>query len=394
VTSLETSSVGRDRPGRPRRDHATLVTYVQLAFWAWFLYAFGATQALLRDEQGTSRAVASLHGTAMALGGLVGALLAARVIARWGRGAVLRASGLAVAGLVVLYTAPGAPFAVTILGIALVSLAGTMLMISINAFILDHQGSGGPAALTEANALASLAGLLAPLAVGLGAAGVLGWRAGVWVMVIGLVGVELWRGRRLTVYGTRGLARQEATGGPFGAPVYWSLAILMCFLAAEFCMTYWGADLLRERCGFGPAAAAASLAAITGGMLVGRVGGARLAEHVPAERLLGGSIALSLAGFALAWAFAWWPVVLTGLFATGIGLSVQWPLGVARIVRASGHLTDRASAAASVAGNIAMALAPFALGLLSDTVGFHQAFLLVPGFLVVAWVVLWRRPVH
>ena len=46
------------------RDRPTWIAYVQLAFWAWFLYAFGATQALLRDEQGTTRAIASLHGTA------------------------------------------------------------------------------------------------------------------------------------------------------------------------------------------------------------------------------------------------------------------------------------------------------------------------------------------
>lgn len=378
---------------RPVRDRPTWIAYVQLAFWAWFLYAFGATQALLRDEQGTSRAVASLHGTAMALGGLVGALLAARAIARWGRGIVLRTTAIAVVAFVLVYTAPGAPLAVTIAGVALTSLVGTMLIISINAFLLDYQGSAGPAALTEANALASFAGLLAPLAVGLGAATVFGWRTGVWVLVVGLIAVEIWRGRHVAVFGTRGLAEHEAAGGRFRAPVYWSLLVIMCFLATEFCMTYWGADLLRERCGFGPAAAAASLGAITGGMLVGRLVGARLAERVAAERLLKVSILLSLAAFAVAWTFTAWPVVLLGLLVTGAGLSVQWPLGVSRVVRASGGMADRASAASSVAGSASMAVAPFALGVLSDTIGFHLAFLLVPVFLVVALAVLWLRPV-
>lgn len=379
---------------RPVRDRPTWLTYVQLAFWAWFLYAFGATQALLRDEQGTTRSVASLHGTAMALGGLAGALLTARAIERWGRGIVLRASAIAVVAAVLVYTAPGAGLPVTITGIALTSFFGTFLIIAVNAFILDYQGKAGPAALTEANALASFAGLVAPLAVGLGAATVLGWRTGVWVFVVGLVAVEVWRGRHVQVYGTRGLARHEAEGGPFGSPVYWSLGAIMCFLAAEFCMTYWGADLLRERCGFGPAAAAASLASITGGMLVGRLVGARLAQRVAPDRLLQGSIVVSLACFAVAWAFTWWPLVLVGLFGTGVGLSVQWPLGVARVVRASGGMADRASAAASIAGSLSMAVAPFALGLLSDTIGFHQAFLLVPLFLVVALGILVARPVH
>jgi fucose permease len=168
----------------------------------------------------------------------------------------------------------------------------------------------------------------------------------------------------------------------------------MCFLATEFCMTYWGADLLRERCGFGPAAAAASLGAITGGMLVGRVLGSRLAQRIAAERLLRASILVSLAAFVLAWAFTWWPVVLLGLFGTGVGLSVQWPLGVARVIRASGGMADRASAASSFFGSIAMAIAPFALGLLSDTIGFHLAFLLVPVFLLGALAMMSARPVR
>jgi fucose permease len=78
---------------------------------------------------------------------------------------------------------------------------------------------------------------------------------------------------------------------------------------------------------------------------------------------------------------------------TGIGIGVHWPLGVARAVRSSGGLTDHAAAAASIAGSIAIAVAPFGLGALSDAIGFHEAFLLVPAFLVLALVILIVRPV-
>lgn len=378
---------------RPDRDRPTWIAYVQLAFWAWFLYGFGATQALLRDEQGTTRSIASLHGTALAIGGLVGALLTARAVARWGRGVVMRASAIGAIAAVLVYTWPGAAPPVSMLGAALASFFGTFLLITINAFLLDYQGPAGPAALTEANALAAFAGIIGPIAIGIGAATFLGWRAGVWVVVVALIAVEVWRGRHVAVFGTRGLAQHEAEGGRFGSPVYWSLGVIMCFLAAEFSLTFWGADLLRERSGFGAAAAAASLASITGGMLVGRLGGARLTERMPTETVLKGSIVVALASFVLAWGFTWWPVVLLGLFLTGVGIGVHWPLGVARVVRASGGMTDRASAAASIAGSISMAIAPFALGTLSDTIGFHLAFLLVPVFLAVALAILVVRPV-
>ena len=128
-------------------------------------------------------------------------------------------------------------------------------------------------------------------------------------------------------------------------------------------------------------------------MLVGRLGGARLTERMPTETVLKGSIVLALGAFVLAWAFTWWPIVLLGLFLTGMGIGVHWPLGVARVVRASGGMTDRASAASSIAGSASMAIAPFALGTLSDTIGFHLAFLLVPVFLVVALALMLIRPV-
>lgn len=384
---------GADTSTRPVRDRPTWLSYIQLSLWAWFLYAFGATQALLRDEQGTTRATASLHGTALAIGGLVGALLTSRAIARWGRGVVLRVSALGSIASILIYTLPGAAPAVSMAGAALASFFGTLMLISLNAFLLDYQGVAGPAALTEANALAAFAGLIGPIAVGIGAATFLGWRAGIWTVAVGLILVELRRGRHVATFGTRGLALHEAEGGRLGSRAYWSLGVIMCFLGTEFCLTFWGADLLRERCGFGAAAAAASLASVTGGMLVGRLWGSRLAQRMSTEVLLRISVVFALVAFALAWAFTWAPIVLIGLFFTGVGIGVHWPLGVSRVVRASGGMTDRATASASIAGSVSIAIAPFLLGALSEVVGFHTAFLLVPVFLVAGLVLLVIRPV-
>lgn len=377
----------------PVHDRPTWISYTQLAFYAGFMYAFGATQALLRDEQGTSRSAAALHGTAFAIGAIISAALTARAIHRWGRGRVMRAAAITTAASIMVYTIPSAGLPVTLAGAAMASFCGTFLLICVNAFLLDHQGPAGPAALTEANALASLAGLLGPLAVGLGAATFLGWRSGLWLIVAALLVGEVWRGRHVDVFGTRGLAEFEAKAGRLPRHVYWSLATIMCFLGAEFSLTFWGADLLRERCGFGAAAAAASLGSITGGMLIGRIWGSRLAQRLPTELMLKASIVFALAAFVLAWTLTLWPVVLLGLLLTGVGISVQWPLGVARVVRASGGMTDRASASASIAGGVAIAIAPIALGAMSDAVGFHAAFLLVPVLLVVALGLILTHPV-
>ncbi len=376
----------------PLRDRPTWIAYAQMACYAWFIYSFGATLALLRDEQGTSRAVSSLHGSLMAVGGLLGGLLTARAIDRYGRGRVLRVGTIATAIGILIYTMP-AGLHVTLFGIFFAGFAGAFLLIPVNAFILDHQGAAGPASLTESNALSSLAGLVGPLVVGIGAATIFGWRVGMWTVVVALIVTEIVRGRNTAVFGTSGGVARHHDGRHLPRRVYWTLTALMCFLATEFSLTFWGADLLRERCNFGPAAAAASLASVTGGMLIGRVFGARLAERFDTEIILKASIGVALVGFGLAWGFTLWPVVILGMITTGVGIGVHWPLGVARAVRSSGGLTDHAAAAASVAGSLAIAVAPFGLGALSDVIGFHEAFLLVPVFLLVALVILVIRPV-
>lgn len=378
---------------RPVHDRPTWITYIQLGFFAWYTYALGATLALLRDDQDTSRWVSSLHGSFAAIGGIIGGLLTARAINRWGRGRVLRVGAILMATGLAIYAWPGAQPSITMAGIFLAGFVGAFVLISINAFLLDHQKAAGPASITEANAIASVSGFIGPLAVGIGAATVLGWRAGIWAVVIGLVAVEIWRGRNLAVFGQPGMVVHHEHSARLPRQMYWSLAVIMCFLATEFSLTYWSADLLRERADFGPAAAAASLSSLTSGMLIGRAYGSRLARRLSADRILKISIVIALAGFAIAWLVPTGWVILVGLFITGLGISVHWPLGVARAVRASDGLTDRATAAASVAGSIAIAIAPFALGFLSDAVGFHLAFLLVPAFLALSLALIVLRPV-
>lgn len=375
----------------PVRDGNTWLTYGQLCLWAWFTYAFGSTVALLRDEQGTTPVVSGLHGSLLALTGVIAGLLASRLIDRLGRGRVLRLASLGAAAGVTAYLWPEAPVPVTLLGALGCGFFGTLLVITVNAYLLSHQGAAGPASLTEANALASVSGLLAPLAVGLGAATILGWRSGLAIVIVGLIVVEIVRGRRTAQFGT---PRPRSAERPPAPPrrIYWSLALIVCFLGIEFSMILWSADLVRERADFGPAAAAASLAAVTGGMAIGRFAGSRLAEHRSVDWVLRVSVIIALIGFAITWVSASGAVMLTGLLVTGLGLGVHWPLGVSRTVMASGGMTDRMSAWSSIAGAVSTTIVPFTLGALATDIGFHAAFLIVPALLVIALVILIARP--
>jgi len=392
--SVASPDLGR----RPVLDSITKITYVQVSLFAFFLYGFGATQALLRDEQGTSRTIAALHATVFAIANVASGLLVPRLIARWGRGVVIRYSIVVISLGIITYTAPFG-LAASLTGTALVAFGGVALIATSNAFILDYQGPAGPAALTQANAVAALFGFIVPLVIGVTTALAVGWRAGLWVLIAAFVVSEVLRTRqerKPTVIRAEHPTpvhpvRAEKVQMP--RPFWWTLVIVGLLLATEFTLTLWSADLLRERAGLGAAAAAASLAAVTGGMFVGRVFGSRLAQTWSLDRMLTASILIALAGFAVAWlsTSAW--VIIAALFVVGLGVSVQWPMGVSRAVATSGGLIDRASGLSSVAAGVASGIAPFALGALSDTIGFHTAFLIVPAMLACALVLLILKPV-
>lgn len=391
------SSPGQGR--RPVLDRATWLAYLQLSLFAFFLYGFGATQALLRDEQGTSRTVASLHATVFALANVVTGLLVPRLIHRWGRGRLIRYAIITMTIGIAVYTAPGG-LPVSLTGTALVACGGVAMIATTNAFILDYQGNAGPAALTQANALAAAFGFVVPLVIGITTAVALGWRTGLWALIVALIISEVLRSRTpSTVQIER--AEAPAESQPVRAekvqmprPFWWSLSVVALLLATEFTLTLWSADLLRERAGLGAAAAAASLAAVTGGMFLGRLYGSRLAQTWSVDRLLTSSILLALAGFAVAWLSTAAVAILIALFVVGLGISVHWPIGVSRAVAASGGLIDRASGLSSVAAGAAGGIAPFILGAMSDTIGFHQAFLIVPALLTGALIIVIIRPVR
>ena len=74
---------------------------------------------------------------------------------------------------------------------------------------------------------------------------------------------------------------------------------------------------------------------------------------------------------------------MTGLLVCGLGLSVYFPLGLARAIAASDGRPDLAIARVGLGAALACGVGPFVLGALADRVGIHAALLVVPALLVV-----------
>lgn len=379
---------------RPVRDRPTLLTYASLSTWAWFVYGFGASLALLRDDQGTSPWLGGLHATALAAGGILGALATPALNRRFGRGVVTRSAVIAVSLCIVWFVWPGTPVGSTLSAIFVTCFFGNILVVCVNSFIADHQGAASPTAYTESLSLAALMGLLAPLGVGLAAASVLGWRAGLLAAVVSYAVIEVLRGRHVGVYGGAEVKGTVRDRSPLPRLTWWALIAATCYIGAEFCLSLWGVDLLRERAGLSPAAAAAGLSTVLGGIFLGRALGIRLTERWNPERLLIISLSAGLVAFMVAWLSTVPAVILVALFLTGFGLSLTWPLSMARIMASAGGRNDKAASVTLALNTTAIGAAPFALGAISGVLDVHLAFLIVPVLLIASLVLVILRPVR
>jgi len=377
----------------PVHDRPTIMAFASMSTWSWFVYAFGASLALLRDDEHTSTTIGGLHGTSLAIGGVIGAALAPTLSNRFGRGNVLRYSSIGAAISIVIYLLPGES-AVGTLAMAFVTcFFGNLLVVCVNSFIGVHQGKATASALTESTALASLMGLLGPLAVGFATTTIFGWRGGVAVAVIAFAVIEILRGRSASAWGVAGAVATRKTHGKLPGLTYWAIMAGTCYMGAEFCMSLWGADLLREQAGFSAGAAAAGLAAFTGGIFLGRAIGSKLAQRLPAEALLRGSLIASLVTFLLTWLVSAPVIILIFFFLTGFSFSVVWPLSMTRILRTAPGLTDRAAGTTLAFTTGAIAVAPFILGALASSVSIHTAFVVVPLLLITQMVLVFAKPV-
>jgi MFS family permease len=82
------------------------------------------------------------------------------------------------------------------------------------------------------------------------------------------------------------------------------------------------------------------------------------------------------------------------LFVVGLGVSMQFALSSIRLIGLSQGRPDLAIGRASLAAGIAIAGAPFLLGLLGDIYGISRAYVMVFVLIIVAFAIIKLVPSH
>jgi predicted MFS family arabinose efflux permease len=368
------------------RDRPTLLAYGALGAYTFWLYGFGPALALLREELRFSYTTIGVYSAVWAGGSVVSAATFAAAAGRIGRRALLWWSALVATGGAMVFVATHT-VALTLAGAAALGFAGTTLQATTQSVLADHHGVRRDRALVEANVGAAACAVLAPLALGLFEATALTWRLSMALPALALAGLYL-------------IFRHEPF--PAAAPVpachtggsRLPLACrLLCLLVAvgigaEFCVVYFGPELLAATTGLPTSAAGAAMTLFYAGILAGRLGGARLTGRRSTGTLLWISLALGLTGLLAMWLSAATVVALTGLFAAGLGVANLFPLSLALALSAARGQTDVANARAQLHGGLLVVIAPFVLGALADHLGLVAAFAVTPALIALAGVLL------
>ena len=135
-----------------------------------------------------------------------------------------------------------------------------------------------------------------------------------------------------------------------------------------------------------PALAAGAIGVFELALAVGRLIGARMLDRFGYLALLRLGVIIAAAGFILFWsAGAIWPA-LAGLGVAGVGVSMFYPISLARAIAAGGARSNLASARATLGSGVAIGLGPFVFGLLADAGGVRAAYLVVPVLLLGLWL--------
>ena len=268
-----------------RRDRVTWMAYAMLAWFAYLQAAPGLVVPHLRDELDIGYGVGGLHVAAFATGSILAGLTAGALERRFGRRALLWGSAAVLALGTVGLTLGRVP-AATVGALLVAGWGGAGLLITVQALLADHHGERRAIALTEANVAASVAYVVLVAGLSLTAAIGLGWRAALLASRSRCRsrcggGIARPRSRR-----RRRVAEVEA--GRLPAAFRVAVAMLFCTVAAEWCITAWGASFAEDAADASADTAVALMFGYFGGVVAGRAIGSRLARSLPRAATAGG----------------------------------------------------------------------------------------------------------
>lgn len=374
------------------RDRFFWIIATQTAIVNFYLGGFGPAQSLLRADQGTSLTIAGLHGTAMGIAAIFSGYANPHIAHHFGR---TRAGwiGLAIfsTGLIIFVISP--PVALT-LPATLITGFGVSIVINSSLTSLSHQyGRAAEVAIPQANGISSVGFVLGTALIGtIAIAFPKFWRLGL-LLAIPVVIILFLVGRSKD--DTEHVPDEAGPQNGKLSRTFWIswLGFVAC-ISSEFATSFWAAALLKDRVGTTAAISTVAIVAFGTGMGIGRWYGGLLLQRFNLDTQLLIGIGVQFLGFMSFWFSHNMFISLASLLTIGLGISMQFALASIRLISFSEGRPDLAIGRSSLAAGIAIAAAPFMLGVLGDTFGISRAYIMVPVLIAIAFGIVKFVPSH
>ena len=359
---------------KTERTPKALLIYLILGIYAYLMNVPGPIIGYLRQQFQMNYTLASLHFSAFAAGMVLVGLFGGRLLRRisYWKAVGLGCLGMGLGGLALSY---GPSAIVTVSGLFLMGLVGTLILSVYPAVLDEEMGQHSSVGIAEANGFSSILSALAPLAVGFAAAKLNSWRPAVLIGVVIAMALGIW----LFFFSGSKKQEQAKASNPLGKANlpkkfwgYWLAQVLS--VSIEFCTIYWSAEYLAKVFALDQALATQLVSLFLIGMVVGRFGGGSLIQRLRPQKVLVGNVIVGMIGFSLYWLQTNTIIALIGLFFLGVGVSMLYPAILSLELEVAGEQKKMAGSRATLASGLAILLLPFTLASLADRFGIQAAF--------------------
>ena len=349
---------------------------LQVATVNFFTGGFGPSQALLREDQGTSLGIAGLHGTALGVAAIIAGGFNSKLVHRYGRSNTTWI-GLSVFSIGIVFFVFAPPVQLTLIATLFAGLGTSVVINNVNTAGSHAFAERSHTAVAQLNAIAIAGFVTGNFIVGTTANIVRDqWRLGLLITIPFILALFI-KGRKFEpdshIPDEDGPQRGKLSQG-----FWFSFAGFFLSICAEFATSFWSASLISNRTDASAAISTLAVIAFGSGVGTGRWYAGRLLKRFHADEQLKLALCLQFIAFWLFWSSHNLVLCLITLFMVGLGIAVQFPLFTLRMVAFSEGRPDLAIGKSSIAAGIAIASSPLLLGILGDNFGISRAYIMVP----------------
>ena len=378
VEYVPNSNSATARPTLAPRGAETWRLYASHGLGSFAVNGLGAVLLPLQTDLGVNYAAVALYPTVYSVAtiaiGLTGGSLARK----------LGSTRIFILGLLCMMVG-AALFAVpvraaTLVGVLVLGLGGSLTLQVIPARLSQLHGIRTGEALAESNASASFAAITSTLLVGAALGLGLTWRLGYILPIVAAAALIFLATIREQPDSDRPLPVPLTSHGETGSMWMPFVGILLA-VGSEFALVFWAATTTEARFGVPQSVAVITTGVFISGIATGRILGRGIIRGMsPYGALMTGvcTAAVGFAGFFLAPVY---PLAVAGLFVTGLGISILYPVLATRLLAAFPGNIERGSQFTVLGVGLSVGLSPLVLAIIAQWMDLRLAMLIVPAYL-------------